>query len=234
MKHMIKLVALAAALSAQAASAATFNLSLRADDGSRWYEYGSDAYAELGTEHPNGGDGFYFIGLTDPADAGKPLGTGVEVFPNANNFLNIGSVTYDNVSGNVTGLTLDFDNYIADDDAVVNTGYTTTLSGVSGSVVRAGAGGAVSAINLTSNITFTYVTGFGNFAYTGTLAFNGTTFVLDVDDTLTTPLGESRYRWDVTGGIQGLAAPVPEPSTYALMMAGLLTVGAIARRRRSI
>lgn len=228
MKHMIKLVALAAALSAQAASAASFGLTLRADDGSRWYEYGSDVYAELGSTHPGGGDGFYLIG------SGTPIGTGAEVFPNANNFLNIGSVTYDNVTGNVTGLTLDFDNYIADDDAVVNTGYTTTLSGISGSVVRAGAGGAVSAINLTSNVTFTYVTGFGNFAYNGTLVFNGTGFVLDVDDTATTPLGESRYRWDVTGTIQGLAAPVPEPSTYALMMAGLLTVGAIARRRRAI
>jgi CHRD domain/PEP-CTERM motif len=35
------------------------------------------------------------------------------------------------------------------------------------------------------------------------------------------------------GEIRGFLAPIPEPSTYALMALGLVAVGAVARRRRS-
>lgn len=36
------------------------------------------------------------------------------------------------------------------------------------------------------------------------------------------------------GGItNGITAPVPEPETYAMMVAGLLIIGSVARRRRS-
>ena len=41
---------------------------------------------------------------------------------------------------------------------------------------------------------------------------------------------------DETGGLVGVkvAAPIPEPETYALMMAGLGVVGFMARRRRKV
>jgi CHRD domain/PEP-CTERM motif len=35
------------------------------------------------------------------------------------------------------------------------------------------------------------------------------------------------------GEIRGFLAPVPEPETYALMLAGLAAIGAVVRRRRS-
>ena len=38
---------------------------------------------------------------------------------------------------------------------------------------------------------------------------------------------------DYKVGVNFIAAPVPEPSTYALMLAGLVAVGYMARRRRS-
>lgn len=234
MKHMIKLVALAAALSAQAASAATFNLGLTADNGSRWYEYLSDAYAELGRPGKvitGGADaGEVSDGLYSISNPNVQWGTGALVFPSDGNFGQLGSLTYDDITGAITGATLDFAKYIADNDSITNSGYTTSVSVVSGSVQRNGVGGAISAINLTSNITFTYL---GAYAYNGTLTFNGNSFVLAVDGTNQTFLGDARYRWDVTGGIQNLAAPVPEPSTYALMVAGLAVAGLVVRRRQS-
>ena len=35
------------------------------------------------------------------------------------------------------------------------------------------------------------------------------------------------------GEIRGFLAPIPEPETYALMLAGLAAVGVAARRRRT-
>jgi len=43
-------------------------------------------------------------------------------------------------------------------------------------------------------------------------------------------------QWDLTSGgaLSYTVAPVPEPDTWAMMLAGVLTVGAIARRRLSV
>lgn len=44
--------------------------------------------------------------------------------------------------------------------------------------------------------------------------------------------GSDRIGFYFSGNSQYLAAPVPEPSEYAMMLAGLMMIGVIARRRR--
>jgi hypothetical protein len=60
----------------------------------------------------------------------------------------------------------------------------------------------------------------------GTVQFIGTFTSIS----WTNPVFENWYGFDV--GIAGVANPVPEPATYALMAAGLGAMGWIARRRR--
>ncbi|RQP25339.1 PEP-CTERM sorting domain-containing protein [Piscinibacter terrae] len=61
----------------------------------------------------------------------------------------------------------------------------------------------------------------------GTVQFKGTFTSIS----WTNPVYEYWYGFDV--GVAGVATTVPEPETYALMLAGLAAVGFVARRRRS-
>jgi len=233
----VPLFALMAGLGlASQASAATFQLDLVADGDSRWYEYVSDAYAELGRSF-NGNsvmDGFFKISN----NGASTLGGGADVFPHEANFANIGTLSFANGTGvgvetlAITGLTMNFSPFVADNDTVTNSGYTTALSNVAGTVTVFN--GAVAAIDLTSNITFTYQHNMlGALPYDGTFTMNNGGFDLDVDESITTAFGGVRYAWDVHGSVSNLASipAVPEPETYAMLLAGLGLIGSVVRRR---
>jgi len=160
--------ALAAALLASpgAARAATFTLDLVADGDGRYYEYFSDAFAQI--DQPLGGsqvlDGFFQISAL-PAIV--ELGGGADVFPNESNFASVGSLEYDEsviVGGSgsapITSLALDFDLHVADDDSILSAGYATSIDSVVGTV--SAAAGMVTSIDLGADIVFTYdATSFG-------------------------------------------------------------------------
>lgn len=237
--RVLTLIALAAgAAVAQPAMAGTFSLSLTADNGSRWYDYQSGVYTQLGSSH-NGtaNDGYYLI--TNNA----AVGGGIDSFAHDNDFSNIGTLTYDDTTLAITGLTLNFSPYVMNGTgaaiptvisqvgAITNKAYSTALSNVTGSVTLVN--GQVSTIDLESTITFSWRNASGSVTlpYTGTFAIDGDTFALNVDSTNRVSVYDLRYVWDVDGSVQGLAAAVPEPSTYAMMGLGILALGAVARRR---
>ncbi|MDY0055101.1 MAG: PEP-CTERM sorting domain-containing protein [Methyloversatilis sp.] len=229
------------ALAMQGAQAGTFTLNLTADDGSRFYDHISGVYGELGTawgeeitneDHPDFGyvpDGSFLIG------SGTPVGGGTVYFPNLGNFFGIGSIAFDDLTGVITGVTMPlnaFSRFVADDDgnAADSYGsYLTYVTSFSGTVDLNG--GVPSAIDLDVGIRFSY----GNaLDYEGSFSIDGGSFALAVDDfnMVTTPFGTLplRYQWDVTGSVNGLAPAVPEPETYALMLAGLGLIAGAARR----
>jgi hypothetical protein len=239
--RLLAVLSLALGVSAPAASAATFNLSFTADGSSRWYEYFSDSFAQL--DRGFGGnpalDGFYSISALPTF---TQIGTGADVFPTEAAFANIGSLAFaDTFTGSgletaaITGLTLNFSPFVADDDNITAAGYTTGLSAVSGNVTLFN--GAVTAINLTSTITFTYdFSGFGAgpLPYSGSFVITGQSFDLYVDHAYTAfAPNDLRYVWDVTGTVNDLAtAAIPEPSATAALAAGAALAIALIRRRR--
>lgn len=216
------------ALTAGPAMAATMNVSLTADGSSRWYEYFSNAYAQI--DQGFGGnpalDGFFVIdGTLGNGPADSQLGGGADVFPFEGNWSDIGTLT---LSGTPTGsgtenfsildAVFNFSSFIADDDSISNTGYSTALTGVTGNVQFTS--GLVTSISFSSDVTFTYSHPMlGELPYNGTLTMDDDGFVLAVDDTNATLLGDLRYRWDATG--TAAFSVVPEPSAALLAAAAL-------------
>lgn len=248
--HAPRLLALGAVLTlfsaAPASAATTFDLRLTDNGNGRWYEYFSDVFAQVDRSASQ----FYLISALP---AFQPVGQpNNPVFTNGANFGTaanpFGMVTYGPGTGVgaetrlITGLVLDADDFIADDDSNLNIGYASVVNDVAGTVSLFN--GDVTAINLTAAISFVYdLTSFGGgpLAYNGTFSVSGVpsltpvgSFVLSVDDSYDVGFGAPlRYRWDFAGSVNGLA-PIPEPSTYALTAAGLLALGALTRRRRAV
>ncbi len=229
MKTLSVLCLLAASIQAHAA---TFTLDLQAANGSRWYEYFSGAYAELGKNRTAGGDGFW--GIPD----GAPVGDGTsDVFRFDGIWSSLGTLTYTDAgltntgveSAPITAFTANFASYIADNDSITNGPYLTTINSAAGTVSLID--GVVSSIQLNVSLTFTYDGsgfGLGNLDYGGTFVIDGNSFSLDADGSYPTfpGLEDARYVWDVNGIVTNV---VPEPSAALLGSLGLL---ALARRRR--
>jgi hypothetical protein len=210
----------------------SFTLDVTADGSTRWYEYFSDAYAQLNRSP----QGFYTI----VANPDQPIGSGDnDIFPFGARWAQFGRLNFGSVSGTgvqvapVTGLSLDVQRYIADDDMVLEFPYVSRVNSVAGTVTLFN--GQVSTINLSANVSMVYdFTSLGGTAlpYNGTFVINGNRFALNVDDSYPSGLGDPfRYRWDATGAVNNLA-PIPEPAHWSLMVAGFAIVGAIAKRTR--
>jgi hypothetical protein len=235
-----------ALLLASPVTAAELDLQLTANGDSRWYDYFSDVFAQAdgGPLYPGGAgqnDGFYQESLLP---AFVTLGAGTNVFPLGTDFGVAGTVTVDDsaVTGSgielapITGLSIDFDSFVADDDAVTNAGYATAFSGISGSVTYTN--GVPTSIDLDSTVTFSYdysSFGAGILDFVGDFEIVAGSFDLSVDaPTYPSPFGTIEFEWDVTGSAAALTPPPAVPFAGSVGLA-LLTasVGAagIARAR---
>jgi hypothetical protein len=217
------------------AAAQTFSLSLQIDDGSRWYDYFSDAFGEVGKQF-NGSaslNGFYQISALP---AYTQIGGGFAVFPSGGAFANVGSIGYDASSyggsglgtAPITSITADFAPFAGFDATVFGEGvnYSTAFANAVGTVSLFN--GAVTGVDLEADVTFTYdITGFGNFPFAGKMTIDDDEFMLAAGSG---SVGEFAFQWDLKGSVQNLS-PVPEASTNAMLLAGLAGVSLILRRR---
>ncbi|MEM6688621.1 MAG: PEP-CTERM sorting domain-containing protein [Planctomycetota bacterium] len=165
-------------------------------------------------------------------------GTGVTIFPNQELF-SLGNLTFDDSAATGVGTEvfsiigfggLDFAQNIADDDAILNnftaTPYVTSVSNLSGTVTFEN--GGLDSIDLTSDITFSYLTTAGVFSYDGAFDIVANEFSLFVDDTDAFGFGGVRLIWDASGTVTATA--IPEPGSLLALAAG--TLFSAARRRR--
>ncbi|BAM04633.1 PEP-CTERM sorting domain-containing protein [Phycisphaera mikurensis] len=239
-----------AAAAALPGAADTLDLDLVADDGSRFIEYFSGVFAELGQPRPDGSggvasgaDAFFDLSAesaafqADPfgneatAHAVPPFGGPATVFDNGRAFSASYTLDYDDSGlaggtgvASVTGLALDFTRDVAGgtDATIFASDYTTTVSGVVGTATFVQGEAASVAVEAQVALQFP-----GSTPLSGTFRLTGDRFALAVDDSLETGFGSARYVWDLTGSV----ANVPEPASAALLAAGGLLLG--ARRRRA-
>lgn len=202
-------------LFATSTMAATLDLRALADNGSRFVEYRQGAFWELGrtrqSDRVNDPDGaFTYSQLPNYV----PQGGGGIAFPKKRNFSNLGTITYDEATGEVTDVDVDFAQYVAPSvftyyQAVAGgSAYTTSFNSFTGAVTF-NATGSLS-VNLTSEIAFTINSTFdGAMIYTGSFEVVDNAFTLSVDDVQNSRRfetqfpgdGDVRLIWNVTGGL---------------------------------
>jgi hypothetical protein len=238
---------LAAALAPPSpALANTFTLDLTAAGTSRWFDYFSNAFAQISFGSGAAGDADGFYDIDDPS---VQYGS-FDVFPNEADFSGFGTITHASGTGvgtetvSITGATL---NPLAFIDAQSALGGPTVTLGAASGTVRL-VNGVATKVKARVPVTFTYdgsAFGIGPLRYKGNFrTANNGTFSLLVDQTRATPFGDARLRWDVTGNIAGFSAAgeafapaavsaVPEPGTWLLLLAGVGAVLLAATRRRS-
>ena len=217
-----------------------FDLELTASPSGKWVDFFSDVFAQVdgGPSYiggPGESDGFYQYSLLP---AYVTLGGGTDVFPLGADFglagqvyVDANSITGDGTeSAPITDIEIDFAQFIADNDNIINSGYSSEFSGVTGTATIVD--GDVTNVNLNSTVVFTYnATGFG----LGLLPFTGTFDIVnnnwdlycDCPETYSAGSGTIAYRWDVTGS----ATPVPEPVFGATLLVGAGSLAALRRRR---
>lgn len=196
-------------------------LSLQAADGSRFYEYVSDAYSEIGRAW-NGDaslDGFFSpIAAGDSAIA---LGSGITQHPSQGDWSNFAQVEFDarNYTGTgtyeapITSIAGDLNQYVLGEQTVNNAPYSSTYppAGISNGFVKL-EDNQVVGIYVTAAIEITMQNpSFGEMKYDGTLTVNdGGTFSLLIGDINTAESAVDEFtngeysrlwHWDYTGTV---------------------------------
>ncbi|MEM1213298.1 MAG: PEP-CTERM sorting domain-containing protein [Planctomycetota bacterium] len=216
----------------------TLPFNLLADGSSRWYEWSSTAFAQLDQSRSGdpAADGFFSTSDLDASDGLTPAFGAVTVFPFDEVFEGLGTFTFDSTGDfdgtfNITALDLNFQPFVADDDAFINGlgagAYQTIISNVSGTVTLDN-GKVTGFDNVTADVTFTYPSPLGPISFSGldALTIDGLDFALNLRDQVTaSPLPEQDLQWEITGTF------VPEPSSVTIL-ALALTATSLRRRRR--
>ena len=240
--------ALMLVMGASAASAATYDLSLTADEGSRWFEYFSDAYYELGKEPAPGIQGAWQISEYFENSNDVSFGGGDVAFPTAD-MADIGVITYSEVgltgtgveSASITGLEIDFLPYMgyssiqSGPSDLLGAGYTTAVDSISGSMKFVD--GVLSGIDLSAAVTLTYLTegAIGaNTPHEGVFTIDGLDFSLlaGISSYDATAVGSPVWGWNVTGDVSGVYE-VPVPAAAWLFGSALLGLAGAKRKKNS-
>ncbi|EAQ81576.1 PEP-CTERM sorting domain-containing protein [Blastopirellula marina] len=214
--------------------AETLSIDATADGSSRWSEYFSDAFVQL--DHQPGS---YLISEYEADGSYVPVGDGSQIaFLNDGDFNSFFDIEFTAPAGRsgtvaIDAFTADFDDFIADDDAIFNTGYATTINSFTGTATFVG--GVISQIDLLADIMLTYDAsgfGLGMLDYAGTFAITGAEFALFADGSYETGFTPARYVWDVTGTLDLPEPPTATPEPGSLLLAVVGGVGLLTFRRR--
>jgi len=239
-------------LTASTAQAVTFDLDLVADGDSRWFDLFSAAYAQV--DQGFGGnpaeDGFFDLSADTNGILGGAVGdesvfdsfapvnfgtfpntTGVDIFPQEENFSGVGSLDFNAGTGQVTSLQLEFSPFVVASTPLGDVPYATSVSNINGMVTTQA--GNPASISLTADIEFSLQTAAGAILYNGDFSIDGKQFDLFVDDQKSIPVSPAaafdvRLAWDIEGSVGNL---VPEPTSAAMSLLGLLLFSQVSHRR---